>query len=377
MRALGKYLGLAVASLICSMAIGCGKKSEPAAPPPPLEPKISIAEMHFDFGEVQQGEVVEHVFEVINQGKAPLEIKEARGSCGCLAVVEEPSNIPPGGKGQVKLSFRTAGRQGKQDKKIFISSNDPKDPKLTISVTGQIRVDVAAMPQSIWMRELKKGEKASREFALTVAEPDKIKITAVKIDDKRFAIKLKSGEPASSAQYELQFNGGSKVEIVSTEIMVGYEGGKVPQLRIPVRAEVVGDLRYPRSVQVYKKNDKWTPAEVLITSRSNKMFQITKIEDEDKQLKFEIEQAKGPNARFRAEIADPNASHQAMKRYSFVVETTNRDEPKLTIAYVIYDKVPEIGEIIVPRLGPKGLPAVAPTAPAAPAAPATPAKTGP
>lgn len=43
-------------------------------------PKISSDEPLFDFGEVKQGEKVEHVFQIRNTGTADLVIKRATGS---------------------------------------------------------------------------------------------------------------------------------------------------------------------------------------------------------------------------------------------------------------------------------------------------------
>ena len=39
-----------------------------------LGPKMVLKEREFDFGEVKEGEVIEHSFSVFNQGDAPLEI---------------------------------------------------------------------------------------------------------------------------------------------------------------------------------------------------------------------------------------------------------------------------------------------------------------
>ena len=42
----------------------------------------------WDFGEINQGESVDHVFTFINNGTEPLIISNAKGSCGCTV----PSN---------------------------------------------------------------------------------------------------------------------------------------------------------------------------------------------------------------------------------------------------------------------------------------------
>jgi hypothetical protein len=43
-------------------------------------PKIAAVEAKFDFGKVKQGQAVEHVFKIKNNGTAELKIEKAKGS---------------------------------------------------------------------------------------------------------------------------------------------------------------------------------------------------------------------------------------------------------------------------------------------------------
>jgi hypothetical protein len=43
-------------------------------------PKIVLAEESFDFGVIPQGEKVQHIFKVLNEGDAPLKLIRAKGS---------------------------------------------------------------------------------------------------------------------------------------------------------------------------------------------------------------------------------------------------------------------------------------------------------
>ena len=45
-------------------------------------PKMEFTETEFDFGTIDQGTNVEHVFEFKNTGEAPLVIVNAKSSCG-------------------------------------------------------------------------------------------------------------------------------------------------------------------------------------------------------------------------------------------------------------------------------------------------------
>jgi hypothetical protein len=44
----------------------------------PAGPRMVIKEMEYDLKEVKEGDVIEHVFQVLNQGDQVLEIREVR-----------------------------------------------------------------------------------------------------------------------------------------------------------------------------------------------------------------------------------------------------------------------------------------------------------
>lgn len=85
--------------------------------------RITFQDTIFDFGQVEEGTVVEYAFLFKNTGKGPLLISRARSTCGCT-VPEWPENpIPPGGTGEITARFDTEGKVGMQLKPITISAN--------------------------------------------------------------------------------------------------------------------------------------------------------------------------------------------------------------------------------------------------------------
>ena len=363
MRYLRNQPCLLTAILLLTCASACVEKTKPKPANTAVsdaKPKIAVTEKLYNFGKVKQGQSVEHVFEIQNQGNADLVVEEARGSCGCLATVVSANRIAPGGKGQVKATLSTAGRQGKLSKRIFVTSNDTVDRRLVLSIEGEVAADVVVTPQYLWLKEVKKGDKTSLEFSVTVNEPERVKVSSVTVEDKRFIIRRKSGDPKASAVYELQFLGSLKPESIATQVSVNAEGASNPTLRVPARLEIVGDLRYPKIVQFFKKDGQTNPVDVSFVSRSNKAFKIKRTEDPNNVLKLEIVESNGPNAKIRAQLADEKASLKPATRYTFTVYTDDRSEPKVEIGYMVYQVPPSRA----PRLRPPIAPPPIPPAPA-------------
>lgn len=90
-----------------------------------------------DFGKVNEGEKVVHVYEVKNTGKANLLIQSVRPSCGCTTPKYDKQPIRPGKKGSIEVVFNTKGRPGKQHKTVLVVTNT-EPPNTVLSFTCEV-----------------------------------------------------------------------------------------------------------------------------------------------------------------------------------------------------------------------------------------------
>lgn len=105
-------------------------------------PEFKFNESSFDFGNINEGDVVEHTFAFTNNGQAPLIISNAAGSCGCTIPDWPKEPIPVGGTGEILVQFNSANKPGVQNKTVTITANTyPKITKLNIKAL------VAAKPK--------------------------------------------------------------------------------------------------------------------------------------------------------------------------------------------------------------------------------------
>ena len=109
---------------------------------------INFPETTFDFGEVDAGEMVVHIYKFTNTGKEPLVIKDAKGSCGCTVPKWPKTPIPPGEKGEIQVEFNSKGKSGKQTKRVTLTANtDPAQTFLTISGNVKAAAATTAPPK--------------------------------------------------------------------------------------------------------------------------------------------------------------------------------------------------------------------------------------
>ncbi len=86
-------------------------------------PEVELEEALFDFGTIEEGEVVEHVFHFTNTGTQPLKISQAKASCGCTVSEWTKEEVAPSEKGKVAVKFDSKGRPGLQNKSVRLITN--------------------------------------------------------------------------------------------------------------------------------------------------------------------------------------------------------------------------------------------------------------
>jgi len=100
-------------------------------------PVISFSEKSKDFGDIVQGTKVEHTFKLENTGTEPLTISNVAATCGCTVPDWPKTPILPGKSADIKVTFNSAGKMGKQNSIVRIYSN-ASEPIEKISMISNV-----------------------------------------------------------------------------------------------------------------------------------------------------------------------------------------------------------------------------------------------
>lgn len=153
------FLALAFVAFGTAAAYAQSPAQTPAATATPKDrlndkkaPRFQFTEETHDFGNLKEGPDAEYVFQFKNTGKEPLVITNASASCGCTVPEFPKEPILPGKKGQLKVTFHTAGKSGPFQKTVFIQSNAASDKdRYEIYIKGSVTpnaVPVNTTPKS-------------------------------------------------------------------------------------------------------------------------------------------------------------------------------------------------------------------------------------
>ena len=95
---------------------------------------------NINFGNIIQGEKVNIDFRIKNTGKGDLIIANPKASCGCTVAKLPKKLLIPGEEGEIKVTFDSKGKTGKQSKRVTLMTNAIPNVKI-LTIKGNILTD--------------------------------------------------------------------------------------------------------------------------------------------------------------------------------------------------------------------------------------------
>jgi hypothetical protein len=93
-------------------------------------PIAEFDKTEFEFGTINEGEVIDGVFSITNVGKVDLLILDAKPSCGCTVPSWPKEPIQPGATAELKFKFNSRGKVGNNNKSITLKTNTEKGTEI-------------------------------------------------------------------------------------------------------------------------------------------------------------------------------------------------------------------------------------------------------
>ena len=100
-----------------------------------ISAEIKFEKEFIDYGTIEPSSEGTRIFTFINNGNAPLIIKNVQSSCGCTIPKKPKAPIDPGKKGEILVRYDT-NRIGMFSKSIIVTSNANTNPIVTLKISG-------------------------------------------------------------------------------------------------------------------------------------------------------------------------------------------------------------------------------------------------
>lgn len=365
-----------------------------AAQKPPHDPskpagRLQLSTTQWDFGQVWYGETdpVGDV-EIKNVGNAPLTIMKVQSSCGCTPTNKEEveGKVLGANEGvKLKVSYHTKKKTGPINQTVTITSDDPVQPSVVVTVKGEVK--------ALFEMEPREGIVFQR---ITRETEESKKVIVVNKYEKPMTLKL---QPSSSPYFNLEvkeLEAGQKWEVtattkpplptkgvVQTEAVLTTGLDKIPDIRARVYAMVTPKVDVNRT-ELYVPKNMPRPMEQMIrvTYIAKSPIKITGVKSSLESIKAEVmpPPANAPsNSTFGwydIKIGLPEGK-EIPEDGATIEITTDAPEPEYAKFVVRVTNKPPQGVArqapVTPAPGQKpGVPTAAPTAPPVTGSPAQP-----
>lgn len=121
----------------------------PVASQPASGAWYACEESVYTWPDVWEGDDVTHGFMIKNTTKdQTLEIRDARPDCHCTVSGNFDRMIPPGGQGVVPFTFHSRGMASFNLKGATITTNDPRQPMLRVTLQGRVKTVLTMTPSA-------------------------------------------------------------------------------------------------------------------------------------------------------------------------------------------------------------------------------------
>lgn len=169
-------------------------------------PKIQFEETTFDFGIIGQNKKITHIYPFRNAGEKPLCIEKIETSCNCSASVVSKKEIPPGKKGEIRVTFHSGKYIGRQEKNINVYSNDPQDPIVMLLISGDVNTKNGIRPEYLHFGNVSTKKGQTKKIRFYQVEDGELKIERIIINRDRFLFRI--------SQFECEGIKGWEIEVI-------------------------------------------------------------------------------------------------------------------------------------------------------------------
>lgn len=170
------------------------------------QPKIeAVGGTTMDMGSVYAGESIQKVAVIRNAGTDTLRIADIKAQCGCTATLMSDKVIAPNDTGALSITFNTAGQNGHRSKQVYVMSNDPINPKLTITFSADVMTVLDINPKVLTFDKSRVDSVYTR--TITIANPSQteaVSILTVKSDLPDVKTSLMKNKLMPGEQTQLQ-----------------------------------------------------------------------------------------------------------------------------------------------------------------------------
>ncbi len=297
-------------------------------------PKIKFTTLKYDFGDVDEGGDVTHLFRFRNTGRGTLKITGVNASCGCTGANASRDEIAPGESGAIRVAYHTVGRPGKTVKTVTVTSNDPATPSVTLTFNVNVVREIDIQPDRAYFFGVRKGQSRSVTVTVLGKKYKPFKILSAESRNKKVSVTLtpldQEGRHGGSLWVVLPPE--SQIGDIADEVVLKTNDVKKPEIVVPVQGEVLGRVQViPKQVYMGAMTQ---PITLSILADPADGFAVRSVSTEKRLAKPWVQKQRTPDGRdqYQLVVSPPNIKNLPVGEYKDVLHLYTNDAEQSDIA---------------------------------------------
>jgi len=174
------------------------------------QPKITVVQgTNLNFGDIYNTDKLSHDVTIKNVGTDTLHIKKVTTQCGCTTTGLSDSRLAPSDTGRLTITFNPANYgAGKVVKHVYVESDDPTTPNLTVEFAVNVTTLFKLDPPSFLFNDAKADTTYHKTVTITNTSKQTVKLSdpQTKMDVIKVSLKKRELKPGDSAELTVEFH---------------------------------------------------------------------------------------------------------------------------------------------------------------------------
>jgi hypothetical protein len=257
-------------------------------------PRIEFEELIHNFGSIGPGTKNICEFEFKNTGKSNLHIDRVTKTCGCTPFSLEKKDYAPGESGTLKISYHASKRPGSTSKRLTIYTNDPKNPKTTLTIKAKIVEKVSYQPERMTL-SLKENNADCPEITLKSLDGEPFAIKSFKATGNTITAEFDSNQKKDQFVLTPRVDIEKLKKVSSGRIQIEITHPELDEVTIFFDTIKQFKLNPPRIVYLKAEPGKTINRKVWVLNNYNESFEVESVKSEGEIMKVVEQKDIGDN----------------------------------------------------------------------------------
>ena len=250
-------------------------------------------------------------------------------------------DLPPGGVGEIKATFRSKGYNGSVRKSFTVESNDPERSREKLTLTGTVVAEVTVTPRYLNFGNVSRDKPAKPvEMEVRLRDEKGLAIKDVRVEGDTVTL-TPQGEKNGVHTYAVRLADKLPIGRVTGKILVETTSRKSPEVKVPFYAFVQGKVKVTPQLVSFGLIRPGQPSirRINLISQDDDAFSVERVQASSDSLSTEIVTEKEGRHYEVVVTYDPGGKKKGRVSERLTIFLKNGDQEEEVVEVPVYGTI--------------------------------------